>query len=578
MPPDTLQDVRQKARSARLREPQDFTQKRVISVKANSVEELNFELRQKPIILAAMLFLLTILLYGQVAHYEFLVFDDGPYVTKNIHVNTGLSPANVVWAFTSYWEANWHPLTWISHMLDCQLFGLNPGPPHVVNVALHALNAVLLFLLLQRAAGAVWRSFFVAALFAVHPLNVESVAWVAQRKSLLCTFLCLVTIAAYGWYVRKPSWQRYLLIAAGFLLALMSKPMAVTLPLVLLLLDYWPLERDKKWPFGVNTWLRLAREKLPLCLLAGASSWVTVLAQRAGGAVAEDTALPLNLRLGNAIVSYVAYMGKTFWPANLSVFYPHPQHNLPWSYVLVCAIILIAITATVVYFHRTRYLATGWFLFVATLIPVIGIIQVGRQAMADRYAYIPCIGLFLIVAWGLNELSQAFAIPRPVPAFVALGLIFGFAATTVYYLPYWRNGVILFTRASEMAGRPDPSIEEALGDALTAVERYPDAFQHYRETCILRPRYAYCHYNMAEILYNRNQLEDALNQYQMAGRLTNDRDLALSCLINSSEILLKLGDFPDAEREIAGALQIDRGNRAALKLREQLLQQSGRQP
>lgn len=542
------------------------------------MEKLNLELRQKPIILGAVLFLLTVLLYGQIAHHEFLVFDDGPYVTKNIHVNTGLSSANVVWAFTSYWEANWHPLTWISHMLDCQLFDLNPGPPHLVNVALHALNALLLFLLLQKATGAVWRSFFVGALFAVHPLNVESVAWVAQRKSLLCTFFCLVTIAAYGWYIRKPSWQRYVLLAAGFLLALMSKPMAVSLPVVLLLLDYWPLERDKELPSGVNTWLRLALEKLPLFLLAGASSWVTVLAQRTGGAVAEDTALPLNLRLGNAIVSYVAYIGKTFWPANLSVFYPHPQHNLRWSYILVCTVILIAITAVVAYFHRVRYLVTGWFVFVVTLVPVIGIIQVGRQAMADRYAYIPCIGLFLIVAWGLNELSQTLAIPRQAPAFVALGLILAFAATTVHYLPYWQNGVILFTRASEMAGRPDPSIEEALGDALTAVGRYPDAFQHYRETCILRPGYAYCHYNMAEILYNRNQLQDALNQYQMAGRLTNDRDIALSCLINSSEILLKLGDFPDAEREIAGALQIDPGNSAALKLREQLMQQAGQHP
>ena len=269
--------------------------------------------------------------------------DDSGYVTKNIHVSTGLNLGNVVWAFTSFHQANWHPLTWISHMADCQLFGLNSGPHHLVNVALHAANVLLLFWLLQRATGAVWRSFLVAALFAVHPLNVETVAWVAERKSLLCTLFSLLTIAAYGWYARGPDWKKYLVVVVAFALALMSKPMAVSLPLVLLLLDYWPLERYEDLPFR-RKWVRLSLEKLPLFLLSAASSVVTMVAQRSVGTVTDISALPLSVRLENAVVSYVAYIGKTVWPAKLAVFYPHPWHSLPWSDVIAAAVILVAIT------------------------------------------------------------------------------------------------------------------------------------------------------------------------------------------------------------------------------------------
>ncbi|HLM79726.1 MAG TPA: hypothetical protein VK302_03745 [Terriglobales bacterium] len=443
------------------------------------------DLRQKPILLGALLVLATLLLYGRVTHHEFLDYDDSQYVTKNVHVRTGLNLGNVVWAFASFHEANWHPLTWLSHQADCQLFGLNSGSQHLVNVALHATNVLLLFLLLQRATGALWRSLLVAALFAVHPLNVETVAWVAQRKSLLSTLFSLLTIAAYGWYVRRPDWNRYLVIVAAFSLALMSKPMAVSLPLVLSLLDYWPLERYEDLPFR-RRWVRLSIEKLPLLLMSAASSAVTVVAQRSGGAVAETSALPLSVRLENAIVSYVAYIGRMFWPAKLSVFYPHPQHSLPWSDVIAAAVILVAITIAVLYFHRARYLAMGWFLFVITLIPVIGIVQVGSQAMADRYAYIPCIGLFIIIAWGLGGVVYATVSTRIVAVVAALCLILAFAAATSRYLSYWQNGVKLFTQARIVAGRPDPMIEEALADAMVSAARVDEAFQHYREACVLR--------------------------------------------------------------------------------------------
>lgn len=528
--------------------------------------------RRKPILLGALLVVATLLLYGRVTHDEFLGFDDAPYVTKNIHVNTGLRFDNAVWAFTAFHEANWHPLTWISHMADCQLFGLNPGPHHLVNIALHVLNVLLLFWLLQSATGAVWRSFFVAALFAAHPLNVETVAWVAQRKSLLSTLFTLLTIAAYGRYIRRPDGKKYLIVVAAFALALMSKPMAVTLPLILLLLDYWPLQRYENLPYR-QKWAHFSVEKLPLFLMSAASSAITLLAQRSGGAVADSSALPLSVRLGNAIVSYVAYLGKTVWPANLAVFYPHPQNSLPWSDVIAATVILVAITTAVLYFRRAHYLAMGWFLFVITLIPVIGIVQVGRQAMADRYAYLPCIGLFIIVAWGLSDAADAIAIPRVVAAVAALALLLTFAAATTRYLQYWQNGVKLLTHAALVAGRPDPGLEEFLADDLASAGRIDEAYRHYGAACVLLPRYPTCHYNLAEILFTRHQLRDALEQYQLAASLTANKDMVLSSLINSGEILLELGDYQTAELRLSAALQIDPTNSTALQLRQRVLNQ-----
>ena len=529
------------------------------------------DLLQEPILLGALLVLLTVLLYGQVVHHEFLDLDDGPYVTENVHVSTGLTRDNVVWAF-GFHEANWHPLTWLSHMADCQLFGLNSGPPHFVNVVLHAANVLLLFWLLQRATGAVWRSFLVAALFAVHPLNVETVAWVAERKSLLCTLFSLLTIAAYGGYVRRPGWKKYMVVVVAFGLALMSKPMAVSLPVVLLLLDYWPLERYEDLPWR-RRWVRLWVEKLPLFLMSAASSVVTIVAQRSSGAMVLTFALPLSVRLENAVVSYVAYVGKTFWPSKLAVFYPHPEHSLPWADVMAAAVLLVAITMAVLYFHRSRYLVMGWFLFVVTLIPVIGIVQVGSQAMADRYAYIPCIGIFVIIAWGLSDVVTAAAIPRVVPAVVAVCLITAFAAATTRYLPYWQNGVDLFTHARMVAWRPDPMLEEDLADALVSAGRFDEAFPHYKEACVLRPNFAFCHYYMAEILLSRRQFRAALEQYQLAAGFTDRKDMVLSCLINSGEILLDSGDYDDAEIESAAALRIDPNNDAALQLRQRALNQ-----
>jgi protein O-mannosyl-transferase len=535
-------------------------------------QRLLSDVRQKPALLGALLVTVTLFLYAPVAHHEFLEYDDGAYVAKNIHVRTGLTLDNAAWAFTTFHEANWHPLTWLSHMTDCQLFGLNPGPHHLVNVAFHTINVLLLFLLLQAATGAVWRSFFVAALFAVHPLNVETVAWVAERKSLLSMFFCLLTLAAYGWYARRPDWKKYLVIVAGFLLALMAKPMAVTLPLVLLLIDYWPLQRYEELPFQ-RRWVRLSLEKIPLLLLTIGSCAVTIVAQRSGSAFADTSVVTLSVRIENAIVAYVAYIAKVFWPAKLAIFYPHPERTLSWFEVIAAALILVAISAAVLFLRRARYLKMGWFLFLITLVPVIGIVQVGHQAMADRYAYIPCIGLFIMVVWGVNELVSSTAVDPLIPALTALCLVLVLSVATRRYLEYWQNGLKLVTRARMIAGKPDWMLEELFADTLVTAGRVDEAFQHYSQACALHPTLSDCHYNMAEILFAGRQLQDALRQYQLAGRSTDSRDVALSCLINSGEILLDLGDYKTAEMEFAAALQIDPDNATALLRRQQALDQ-----
>jgi len=398
---------------------------------------------------------------------------------------------------------------------------------------------------------------------------------VAERKSLLCTLFCLLAVAAYGWYVRGADWKKYSIVIAAFSLALMSKPMAVSLPLVLLFLDYWPLERYEDLPLR-RRWTRLSMEKLPLLLLSAASSAVTMAAQHSVATVVGLSELPLSVRLENAVVSYVAYIGKIFWPARLAVFYPHPWHALPWPAVIASAVILVAITVAVLYFRRTRYFVTGWFLFVMTLIPVIGIVQVGRQAMADRYAYFPGIGIFIIIAWGLGSLVHATAIPRVMAGAAALCLTSALAAATSHYLPYWQSGVQLFTQASKVAGQPHFVIEEGLAESLVSAGRLDEALLHYREACRLRPNYARCHYRMAELLADRGQFRDALEEYELVAGHTDSQDIALLCLLNAGEILLDLGDYATAEMKLTAALQIDPNNsKALLLLRRVVIQKSG---
>ena len=522
------------------------------------------------LLLGALLVAIVVLLYSPVLHHDFLrLWDDDAYVTDNPHVRTGLTIANMRWAFTSFEQSNWHPVTWLSHMLDCQLFGLNPAAQHCVNVLLHAANVLLLFWILQKATGAVWRSFFVALLFAVHPLNVETVAWIAQRKSLLSVFFSLLTVAAYGWYVRRGGWNRYLLLIFVFALSLMAKPMAVSLPLLLLLFDYWPLRRYEELA-APRRWTKLTLEKLPLLAMSAASSVLTEMAQGAGGSVMGLSLLPVSTRIENAAISYVAYIGKILWPAKLATYYPL-RFSPPLGDAIASAVILVAVSALALYVRRSRYIAVGWLFFVISMIPVIGIVQVGFQGMADRYAYMPAIGLMIAVVWGVADAVQMVPVARASMSAVVLCIAIALSVTTARYLPAWQNSVTLFARARAAWGQPDMWLEQLYGNALFSAGRIDEALEHYQASCAIQPRTEYCHYNIAHIFSGRGQFRDAIREYDLALRYTANRDMALLCLTEKAEAQLQVGDYVAAESAIAKVLTIDPSNSAAQQLREQII-------
>jgi protein O-mannosyl-transferase len=428
------------------------------------------------IVLCVLLAAVTIALYSPVLSYSFLGWDDRYYVTANSHIQGGLTWSTIQWAFTSTETAGyWHPLTWFSHALDYQLFALNPAGHHFDSVLIHALNAVLLFLLLAGATKRVGPSLLVAALFALHPLNVESVAWVAERKNVLSTLFFILAIGAYVWYAQKPGWRRYLLVAALFAAGLMAKPMVITLPFVLLLLDYWPLCR--MWPHGTESgnptsngvprlWFsRLLLEKVPLLFLSAASAWITLKTQRSGHAVRTLHQFPLGIRIENAVVAYGLYLWKMLWPARLAAFYPNSAIALPMWQVILSALLLTGGTVLVIVFRRKRYLPVGWFWFLGTLVPVIGLVQAGEQAMADRFAYVPLIGIFLMIAWGLDDwadLRRVRPFWRVIPALCALTAL-GFV--TSRQMSSWKNEYTVWMHTLA-ATEQNPFAHAALGAAL----------------------------------------------------------------------------------------------------------------
>lgn len=530
--------------------------------------------RRRAVLLSAVLLIIPSLLFRPVLHHDFLrLWDDDAYVIDNAHVRTGLTLSNTRWAFTSFEQSNWHPVAWLSHMLDCQWFGLNPGAQHGVNVLLHVANALLLFWLLCKATGALWRSIFVALIFAVHPLNVETVAWIAQRKSLLSALFSLLTVAAYGWYVRRGGWNRYLLAALAFAAALMAKPMAVSLPLLLLLFDYWPLRRYEELAAS-RRWTKLALEKVPLVVMSTASSVLTEMAQSAGGSVMGLALLPLTARVENAAISYVAYIGKVFWPARLATYYPL-QLSPPVGDAIASAAILITISALALYLRRYPYFLVGWFFFVISMIPVIGIVQVGFQEMADRYTYIPAIGLLIAVAWGFAAGVQRLKAALWVPALAAACVCFSLIAATERYLACWQNSVTLFAHTQAVSAQPDMWVEQLYGNALFAAGRIDEALEHYQKSCAIQPRTEYCHYNIAHILSGRGQFPASIREYQLALRYTANRGTALLCLTELAEAQLQIGDSLAAQNSVAQALAIDPSNSAALLLEQHILRRLG---
>ncbi len=553
--------------------------------------------RGRTILAALALLALTLAVYAPVGRFDFVQLDDPTYVTENPHVLGGLTGEAVAWAFTTGHAANWHPVTWLSHMLDVQLFGVAAGPQHLVNLALHAANALLLFGLLVLLTGALWRSALVAALFAVHPLHVESVAWIAERKDVLSTFFLMLTLWAYAGFVRAagpaaadapPPARRsrrvyYALVLVCFGLGLMAKPMLVTLPFVLLLLDIWPLgrlgpaapgagtppvnagfrrreptgspkaagakRRSKGRPAGAGTpgtpgtpgtlallksaW-PLVREKLPLLAMAVASSIVTLVAQQRGGAVTGFEIYPFALRLQNAVVSIVAYLRDALWPTGLTMLYPFPS-AVPGYQVAGAAAVLAVISLGVYRLARKEpYLLVGWLWYLGTLVPVAGLVQVGVQARADRYTYVPLIGIFIMVAWGVAALVGRRPVLRVAVSAAAVGAIVGCALTTRVQAGYWKDSVALFTRATTITLHVDEyEAHMSLGTTLGDQGRVDEAREHFAEAVRLRPE------------------SDAARC-----------DLGIA--------LARSGRFTDAARELKEALRLNPGNQAARRALDSL--------
>jgi len=471
--------------------------------------------RQRWLTIGVSVFLLglTWLVFGQTLRYDFVNYDDPHYVYQNTRITSGINFANVAWAFSHIHSENWHPLTTITHMLDCQLHGLNAGWHHFTNVLLHCLAVVLLFVALERMTGALWRSAFVSAVFAVHPLHVESVAWIAERKDVLSAVFFMVTLLAYFHYTRSPSIGRYLIVAIVFALGLMSKPMLVTLPFVLLLLDYWPLGRfDAHRSNTGRQVLQLIMEKIPLITLSAVSSLITFLAQR--GAIGWTEQLPMSERITNAFVAYVVYIRQMFWPTELAVFYPHPENRLPIWEVSLALIILVGIMAAAfVLRKRAPYLVTGWLWYLGMLVPVIGLLQVGWQGHADRYTHLPQIGLYIAVTWALTDLIRSWRFQRTALSAAALIVIGALSWRGWLQTSYWRDSETLFTHALAVTSNNDVALNN-LGIIFLDKGQLDDAISKLQAAIDLRPENAPAHDNLAKALLKKGQVAEATVHYR----------------------------------------------------------------
>lgn len=509
------------------------------------------------ILIYLVLTLLTFVVFANVRNYDFITLDDVSYVTDNDNVKSGLTTEGLRWAFTTNRQCNWHPLTWLSHMLDCQLFDLNAGRHHLTNLFFHIINTLLLFTVLKQMTKATWRSAFVAAAFAVHPLHVESVAWVSERKDVLSTLFWILTIGAYTHYSKRRSTGWYILTMIVFALGLMAKPMLVTLPFVLLLLDYWPLCRlelgNRLKPTNWSDFYRLVLEKIPFFALSVISSVITFLLQRS--AMIGVGRFPVIVRTGRAFTSYLKYIEKTFWPTRLAVFYPafNVFFILP---TLVAAILIFVACWYIIKFARSRkYLPVGWFWYLGTLVPVIGLVQVGGQSWANRYTYIPIIGLFIIVAWGLPDLLTKLPYRKIIISTIAVAVISTLSVCTYFQVQYWRDSKTLYTQAIEAVDnnyvahlllarvlsdedKPNEAIEHykqvirikpdyvevynEIGLALVVQGKFSEAIEYYNEALRLNPNYFEAHLNIAVALSYQGQYDKAKQHYKQALRIRSD--------------------------------------------------------
>jgi protein O-mannosyl-transferase len=518
--------------------------------------------------MVALLLAGTLALYGRVSGYPFINFDDEDYVVNNLQVRAGLTWQTIRWSLTAVAANNWHPVTWLSHALDCQFFGVDPGGPHVVNLLLHTVNVVLLFFLLQRATGASGRSFMVAALFAWHPFNVESVVWIAERKNLLSTLFLFLALLAYGWYARRPGLKRYAVMASLFALGLASKPMLVTLPVILLVLDYWPLQRvagesSTHLALPQTTWRRLLVEKVPLCFLSLASCAITIFAQRAGGALESFQERPFTIRLLTAARSYVLYILKALWPSGFALFYPDPfdptlnQHAGKVEYFLAVlgVLALVGVSGLAWKQHNVRpYLLTGWLWYVITLTPVIGVVQVGAQAMADRYAYVPLIGIFVLAVWGLSELAQHLGfVPSVLPGLAAATLAVA-CILTFRQTGYWQNSYELWQHTR------DVTANNFIADDKIAILLYrqnnPAAFDYYQQAARIAPWDPVSNEAVAAMAASQGRIEDAVRAYQVVIRGSKDREVLGLVHSNVAILYTTLGDYANAQAHASEAMRL----------------------
>jgi len=465
--------------------------------------------------------------YWQLPSCGFVSFDDKPYVTENRQVQQGLTAKGLAWAFTTFHGANWHPLTWLSHMLDCQLYGLNPLGHHWTSLLFHIGNTLLLFFILQQMTGALWQSAFVAALFALHPLHVESVAWVAERKDVLSTFFGILAIIAYYRYVKQKSVVNYLFVFFFLCLGLMAKPMLVTWPFLLLLLDFWPLNRlhlstsgtrqvESITGFDFKIFFKLILEKIPLFIPVVFSSIITFMAQQSGGAVNSLTSLPLDIRINNALVSWISYVIKAVWPAHLTVFYPHSGNMLPiWQGAGAALLIAGSTCAAVRLSRQYPYGIVGLFWYLGTLVPVIGLVQVGKQAMADRYTYIPLTGLFIVVAWGFSDLLGKWRYRKIFLAVLAAIILSALTVRTFLQVGYWQNAVTLFENAIKVT--PDnPLAQNNLGAALYEDGRFDEAMVYYKKAILIAPEYTEALSNLGAAYYKQENYDKAAFYFEKA--------------------------------------------------------------
>ena len=519
--------------------------------------------RKRLLILGLLLAIATVTLYYPVHGHPFVNYDDGLYVAENDQVQAGLTWPTVKWAFTTFEVGTWHPLTWISHALDCELFGVDPAAHHDINLLLHTLNVVLLFWVLQAATGHAGRSAMVAALFALHPINVESVAWIAERKNVLSMLFFLLALGAYRWYAREPKVGRYAAVAFLYMLGLLAKPVVITFPFVLLLWDYWPLQRmfpvDRKSEEIANaaiparslSWLVL--EKLPLFVLSAGSAVMTMAAARTD---TDKILYPRHIRIETAIVSYIQYLQKAFWPSRLAVFYPHPGSTLrPW-HVYAALFALVAITALVFEARGRRYFLVGWLWFVGTLVPMLGLQPVGykgMQGIADRYAYLPFIGLFIMGCWGVADL-----VPKP-GSRTRSALLAGLSLTVLLVLAviarrqngYWSDNVTLWSHALQVTG-PNWLAENNLGRILMSEGQEEAGVSHFYRAAAIYPNDPVSNMNIALYEQKHGNLSDAITHFKIAITVSHDAKLKTAALTNLGQVYTDLGD-PARARECFAA-------------------------